>query len=352
MKRNMLLLLLAAVLIVSGCSKQKEETEKEPSVKQTEQAQPADSKPAGKYPLTGIAAANEETDNRAVAVMINNHPEARPQTGLSSADIVYELLAEGDITRFLAVYQSEMPEEAGPVRSARDYYIELAKGLNCVYICHGNSPDAKTLLDEGYIDALNGLKYDGTLFKRSSDRKAPHNSYITFANIQKGAEQNSIDMTGAPAPMHFLSDEELENPAGEPADEAQVKYGSDPFNSVYTFDPDSGKYSRSAGGEQTVEKEGQTPIELDNILVIEAQHKVTDDKGRRTIDLVSGGKGLLLQKGKVLTVEWKNEDGVIVPFKDGKEAGLVPGKTWVSVIPQNPGLDAAVKITSRMDAGE
>ena len=349
----MLLLLLAAVLIISGCSKSKEETEKgpEPAGPKTEQEKPADSKAAGEYPLTGIAS-NENMDNRAVAVMINNHPAARPQTGLSSADIVYELLAEGDITRFLAVYQSEMPEEAGPIRSARDYYIQLAKGLNCLYICHGNSPDAKTLLDEGYIDALNGLKYDGTLFKRSSDRKAPHNSYITFANIQKGAEQNGIDMTGAPQPLRFLSDEELEHPEGEPAYEAEVKYGSAPFNSVYAFDSDSGTYSRSAGGEKTVEKEDQTPIELDNILIIEANHTVTDDKGRRTIDLVSGGKGLLLQKGKVLTVEWKNEDGVIVPVKDGQEAGLVPGKTWVSVIPQNPGLDGAVTVASQAAAGE
>ncbi len=91
---------------------------------------------------------------RAVAVMINNHPKARPQSGLNKADIVYEILAEGDITRFLAVFQSEKPANIGPIRSARDYYIELAKGFNALYIAHGYSPEAKKMLEQGYVDNL------------------------------------------------------------------------------------------------------------------------------------------------------------------------------------------------------
>ena len=96
--------------------------------------------------------------------MVNNHPLARPQSGLNKADIVYEIFAEGNVTRFLAIFQSEQPEKIGPVRSARDYYIELAKGYDSLYIAHGNSPEAKKMLDNGYIDNLNGLYYDGTLF--------------------------------------------------------------------------------------------------------------------------------------------------------------------------------------------
>ena len=78
--------------------------------------------------------------------MVNNHPKARPQSGLHKADIVYEILAEGDVTRFLPYFQSEKPENIGPVRSARDYYIDLAKGLNALYIAHGYSPEAKKCL--------------------------------------------------------------------------------------------------------------------------------------------------------------------------------------------------------------
>ena len=149
--------------------------------------------------------------------MINNHPAARPQSGLNKADIVYELLAEGDVTRFLAIFQSEQPDNVGPVRSARSYYIELAKGFDSLYIAHGNSPDAKEMLDSGYIDDLNGLYYDGTLFKRASFRKAPHNSYITYDNILKGANQKGYEMEKAPSSLTFLTEDEVKELSGEEA---------------------------------------------------------------------------------------------------------------------------------------
>src|SRR5699024_5807754 len=88
------------------------------------------------YPLTGIHA-DDEVKERIVAVMVNNHKLARPQSGLSKADIVFEILAEGDITRFLALFQSDKPDVVGPVRSARDYYFKLAKQYDALYVYHG-----------------------------------------------------------------------------------------------------------------------------------------------------------------------------------------------------------------------
>ena len=87
----------------------------------------------------------EENTRRPVLATINNHPLARPQSGISDADIVYELVAEGNVTRFLALFQSELPEEIGPIRSARDYFIHIAKGLDAFYVAHGYSPDAQTV---------------------------------------------------------------------------------------------------------------------------------------------------------------------------------------------------------------
>lgn len=179
------------MLLVSGCSKEKAE---EPAKQETEKAEEATKGVSSEkelpfqYPLTG-SGSETEVNGRAVAVMINNHPKARPQSGLNQADVVYEMLAEGDVTRFLAIFQSERPEMIGPVRSSRDYYIELAKGYDSLYIAHGYSPEAKELLDQGYVDNLNGMQYDGTLFKRESFRQAPHNSYISFDNVLKGAKE-------------------------------------------------------------------------------------------------------------------------------------------------------------------
>ena len=198
---------VALLLMITGCSHSQPSSKQEKKPAKTVKTE---EKPATKdeysyhFPLTGKGS-NTATDARAVAVMINNHPKARPQSGLSKADLVYEILAEGDITRFLAVFQSEMPDNIGPVRSARAYFVELAKGLNALYIAHGYSPEAKEMLDGGYIDNLNGMVYDGTLFKRASFRQAPHNSYITYENILKGAAQNKYSMDTIASELFFFN---------------------------------------------------------------------------------------------------------------------------------------------------
>ena len=227
---------IAFLLLLSGCS-DKEQVKKVKPVTQTEPKQPEEQQVDPYfYPLTGVGS-KVSTDTRAVAVMINNHPKARPQSGLTKADIVYEILAEGDITRFLAVFQSEKPANIGPVRSARDYYIYLAKGLNALYIAHGYSPEAKEILNGNYIDNLNGMVYDGTLFKRSKTRRAPHNSYITYENILKGAKQKKYSMEKGPAPFKFFTEEESKNITGADARIVKITYSKGGIsNSMFKFD--------------------------------------------------------------------------------------------------------------------
>jgi hypothetical protein len=336
----------AALLLLSGCSDKKEtavEPEKEvKEVEPVEEVVEEDPTPY-QFPLTGVASA-EETDGRAVAVMINNHPKARPQSGLHKADFVYEILAEGDVTRFLAVFQSEKPENIGPVRSARDYYIDLAKGLNALYIAHGYSPEAKQMLESGYIDNLNGIVYDGTLFQRSSARVAPHNSYITYDNILNGVDQRNYSMEESPPIFTFMAEEDKNALIGNEATSVMITYsGSSISDSIFEYDASLGKYKRFfSGGLQTVDLESNEPVLVDNVFIIETNHRVIDSEGRKEIDFKSGGKGYLIQMGKVTEVEWKNENGTLVPMKDGAPAPLVPGKTWINVMPSNPGILSSI----------
>ncbi|MED4206248.1 DUF3048 domain-containing protein [Neobacillus mesonae] len=336
----------AILLLFSGCSKEKvkEPEKKQNKVEQVVKQEEQVPEPAYSFPLTGIAT-EKEPEQRAIAVMVNNHPKARPQSGLDKADIVYEILAEGDITRFLAVFQSEKPKNIGPVRSARDYYIKLAKGLNALYIAHGFSPEAKKMLNNKYIDNLNGIYYDGTLFKRSKARKAPHNSYITYENILKGAKQKKFSMKSLPPGFQFFTEEESKNVTGDDANSVKITYSNGGISdSAFEYDAALGKYKRFSGGDQTVDLDTKAPVLVDNILIIETVHRFIDSYGRRDVDLTTGGKGYLLQKGKVNEVKWENRDGLIVPVRDGKEVKMVPGKTWVNVVPTNPGLQKSVKI--------
>ncbi|WP_233414640.1 DUF3048 domain-containing protein [Thermaerobacillus caldiproteolyticus] len=323
--------LSGACLLMGGCAKEKEEgihqntapieTPKQDNTSKQEQTV---------FPLTGLPAV-KSSDHRVIAVMVNNHPKARPQSGLQKADIVYEVLAEGDITRFLALYQSEFPEKVGPVRSARDYYIELSKGYDALYICHGWSPEAKAMLEAGGTDYLNGLFYDGTLFKRASFRKAPHNSYITFANIEKGAREKGYSLQEKVKPLPFFTDEQKE----EAAQQIEIAYSHRDYAHVqYKYIPDQKGYFRYSAGEQTVDYDTKAPIIVHNVFIVAAKHTIADKSGRRDIDLTSGGKGYLFQNGMVRQVEWKNIDGRILPYENGVPVGFVPGKTWINIVPE------------------
>jgi hypothetical protein len=288
------------------------------------------------FPLTGIAT-NDETDHRAVAVMVNNHWKARPQSGLHRADIVYEVLAEGELTRFLAIYQSMMPDVVGPVRSARDYYIELSQGYNAIYVAHGYSPEAKKILDSGVVEDLNGMEYDGSLFKRADFRKPPHNSYITYENMRKGIENEGFEKTDDIDMLPFLTRSDSVDLKGTAAKEILITYpGGETVG--FTYDGKKKKYLRSSNNEPTIDRETETRIAVTNVFIVEAAHRVIDDVGRREINLTSGGKALLIQNGVAQEISWKNENGRIVP--DG--GAFLPGKIWINIVPS--GIVDSVKM--------
>ncbi len=334
MRKKYFVWIAVLLLLLTACS------HKEQKPGQTKQANPSaktqESNHAEKdyqFPLTGIKT-GQESSSRAVAVMINNHTKARPQSGIAEADIVYEVLAEGNITRFLAIFQSEKPRNIGPVRSARDYFIRLAKGYDSFYVAHGYSPEAKKMLQQGFIDNINGIQYDGTLFKRWSARVAPHNSYITFQNIEKGAKLKHYEMNTPPEPLTFATNKEIGELTGTDITKVKVTYSQDQnYNPVFQYDASLKKFKRYSGGVQTVDLETKKPVLIDNLFIPVMEHKRIDSYGRLSINLTSGGKAYLVQRGKLREVEWRNDGGRIIPYENGSPAKLVPGKTWISIIP-------------------
>ncbi|WP_338787765.1 DUF3048 domain-containing protein [Metabacillus sp. FJAT-53654] len=328
--------IFSMLIIISACSNKEEQRSVENIDSNQKEEKPVAAEVEEKvtYPLTGVEAEETELNQRPIAVMINNHPSARPQSGLHKADVVYEVLSEGSITRFLAIFQSEVPDIIGPVRSAREYYVDLSKGFDALYISHGWSPTAQEKLEAGEADYLNGLFYDGTLFWRTDHRKPPHNSYISSENIAKGAEDNHYEITAEVEPFEFLSEEEVVNLKGEPVNNFVIKYdNSQTWHATYEYNQTKQSYSRFSNNEQTVDLESEEPIQLSNVFVVEMEHNAIDNYGRRGINLTSGGKAFLFQNGLMQEVEWENRDGRILPVKDGELIKFVPGRTWINVVP-------------------
>ncbi|QFT87449.1 Putative lipoprotein YerB precursor [Bacillus sp. THAF10] len=336
---------LMLMLLLAGCKSDETKGEKthteEPEVTQetpSEEAEVLDEivELKEKAPFTG-AALEEKSFARPVAVMVNNDVRARPQSGLHKADIVYEILAEGDITRFLAIYQSEMPETIGPVRSARPYYVDLAKGYNGIYVFHGWSPSAREMIEAGVVDGINGLTYDGSLFKRASFRKAPHNSYITIENIRKGANQLNYPLEVKEAdlsPFTFLEDGESAEVEGTATEYVKLAYSSRATTHVeYKYNQEHQHYVRYSAGEKHTDLETMEEITATNVFIVQTEHKIIDEQGRRYIDIQSGGQAILIQNGKRYDVEWQQVEGKILPFMNGKQVPLAPGKTWIQIVP-------------------
>ncbi|WP_217587889.1 DUF3048 domain-containing protein [Lentibacillus saliphilus] len=356
MKQRWLILtgMLLLIFLVTACSGDDKAAEtdinkpKENGITEKEPPEQEEQNFANTYPLTGIGT-NDSVDNRAVGVMINNHTKARPQSGLSQADIVFEILAEGRITRFLALFQSEQPDIVGPVRSAREYYFDLADGYDALYVYHGAATFIDQMIRDRGIEHLNGAMYDNDrhLFKREAFRKAPHNSYLLFDAVADVAQSKGYQMTHDYEPLPFLAQEDVDEIEGDAAEHVEIVYSNTPMEIVeFDYHESTGTYTRFNDREQTVELNSDTPIAVNNVFIVEASHQIIDDDGRRAIDLDSGGDAYLIQQGKVQHVQWENRSGRIIPVKDGQPVGFVPGKTWINVVPTSPGIAQSVHITN------
>ncbi|TGB01052.1 DUF3048 domain-containing protein [Halobacillus salinus] len=334
----LVLMLLAACSNEAGASQPEAEQEEPQEATETEEADVVTEEKdveetfENVYPLTGEPT-NDSVDHRVLSVMVNNHTKARPQSGLSQADVVYEVLAEGQITRFLALFHSDIPDEIGPVRSARPYYFELANGFDAVYTYHGASAAINEKVAASGIDYLDGAGYDnnGWLFERDSERAAPHNSFLLSSGIDQALAEQGYEAEKEVPALPFSEDV---SPAGTEAGNVKVTYYDREIVS-YDYDADSEQYLRSSDGAPTMDRTNGERIALDNVFIVRTEHNVIDSAGRRSVDLTSGGDAYLLQKGTMQEVQWKNVDGRILPYKDGEALSFAPGQTWVNIIQES-----------------
>lgn len=301
---------------------------------------------AFRHPLTGLPT-DAEVDSRPLMVMVNNHPAARPQSGLSQADVLAEILAEGEITRIVAFYQgSAFPDKIGPIRSIRPYYIDLGRMYDAIEIHAGGSPDAYAMLDGGTVDHLDEITNAGGFFWRESFRKAPHNLYTDLAHLRAGIRKRGLrtelkeKLTTAFAP-------ERTEPHGDPAKHLDVTFLLPSYKVSYDYDESRSVYLRSINGEKHTDLNNGEQLAAANVLLLGADHKVLDSEGRRDVKLTGSGKAMLLQKGVVVHGTWERKD-VREPFRfisgDGRTVGLLPGQTHYLIVPNAPSFEQHVKL--------
>ena len=274
------------------------------------------------------------------AVMIENSPSARPQSGLKNSDLVFEAIAEGGITRFLVLYQNSKPQLVGPVRSLRPYYVEWIKPFNASVAHVGGSKKALDEVRNGNYRDIDQF-FNAKTYWRASDRYAPHNVYTSFEKIDalnKEKGYNESNFTG------FKRIEEA-NKTKSAEEKTQVSnvtinISSKLYNTSYSYDKESNTYMRNLGGKPHLDREDGQISPRVVIAIFVTENTVMEDGARENIVTVGEGRAVIFQKGSVIEGKWSkgnNEEQLKFIDSKGKVIPLERGQTWISAVPNGKG---------------
>lgn len=272
-----------------------------------------------------------------VGIMVDNHPKARPQSGLAQAKIVYEAPAEGGITRYLAIFDSsQVVQKVGPVRSARPYFVDWLEEYAGLYMHCGGAPEALVKIKSERVFDIDEF-FNGQYYWRVSDKVAPHDLFTNSENWNKFLSKNSDKKEVFSDGWKFG---ELTASSTETVKIVAINF-TDDYVVGFAYDPALKFYSRTINGDPHLE-DGQ-PLIGQNIVVQYVKARVIDDYGRRDITTSGSGDLRVLRDGVMIRGQWK-KDGLRTRWYDqnGQEINLKPGKTWIEVVPS----DVSLKIST------
>lgn len=321
--------ILALLLFNISCQRQNQKIRTNPQI--SAKIKPR-VKPSYFCPLDGVKV-ESEVEKRAVAVMVENLSTIRPQSGLSSACIVFEALAEGGITRFLAVYAHSDAQEVGPVRSARTYYVALARGLDALYAHCGGSITAMKAVKQWGVSDLDQFRYSQAYWRKKGVA-APHNLYTSISKVREVADKAGLEVEGDPLKWPHKKDKPL---SGRPfGQDITIDFSSPAYRVEYNYDQNSNTYLRKNGGEPHTDRANGKQLAAHNVIVLFVPTSNSPaGSGLLDIDIIGEGESLVFRDGVVEEGIWqKNSAGSSLRFleEDGKEFKLNKGQTWVEIV--------------------
>lgn len=280
--------------------------------------------------LSGLPVAPSVNQQPVTGVMIENSVQARPQSGLSQAGVVFEAIAEGGITRFLALFQDTAPDNVGPIRSARPYYEQWALGFDAGYAHVGGSPEALQAIKDWGVRDLDQF-YNSGSYHRISSRAAPHNVYTAVATLQQleaAKGYTSSKFTG------FAR--KVESPAKQvTAKSINVNISGPTYNTHYDYDAPSNSYKRSEGGAAHIDANTNTQISPKVVVALVMPYSLEADGYHSSYNTIGSGQVYVFQDGAVTVGQWKKTAmNSQFTFTDGagKPIKLNAGQTWLTAV--------------------
>jgi hypothetical protein len=280
--------------------------------------------------LTNLPLADRERLNRpALTIKVENAPEARPQSGIDRADVVYEEVVEGGVVRFLCVFQSRDADSVGPVRSVRPVDPDIVSPLKGYFAYSGGAPQFVKLIKAAPV-TLVGYDELTKAYTKRRDKAAPHNLYTSTEKLYEGGKK-----ADGPPPQLFT----YGTSTGAPVTHATVVMGG-PTKADWDWDPAESRWKRTTNGTPHVMEDGPQ-LAFANVVVQYVRYRNTtsrDPSGALvpTAEVVGTGSAMVLSGGTMVKATWtKKSRSDVTTFTDaaGLPIPLLPGPTWVMLAP-------------------
>ncbi len=325
-------------MLFTGCG-----TQEEKSPAPTPTSAPVATPSATSSPEKTFLDTYINTDERPVAVMVDNDDNnARPQAGLDEAYLIYELVVEGGSTRFLALFKGVDTEKIGPIRSSRHYFLDYVMENDAIYTHFGWSPKASEDISAFKIQKINGiLGEDANVFWREEKYKGDwHSAYTSLKKVKEKAQSKSYPLTTDEKNGIEYSDSFYTPESDLVANKASLDY-SGRYKTAYTYNPETKLYEKSIFGKPHVMQNGEV-VSVKNILVeLITDTALGDGTERRNLNTTGSGKGYYITEGVYEEITWSKDSrrgDTVYKRADGSALKINPGKTIVNVISPKLGV--------------
>jgi hypothetical protein len=302
-------------------------------------------------PINGLLFTKQEMsslrENAPVAVMVNNHAAARPQSNLSKADIVFETEVESGITRYMALYWSNPVEKVGPIRSVRQYYLEWLSPYDPILIHDGYASSDDPEINAGgnmYSYGIKTISTIGAWREFDGVRFAPHNEYSSVKSAVEYA--GNIGWNEFPSDLKSWSFKRDEPTSDNDGQGFEISFNSSlsnggAYNVKWVYDSTSNTYLRYIGGIEDIDQENNEQISVKTVIVQKTDIIPTYDyKGHVIVDTIGSGEATILLDGKEIEAKWEKKsrlDRTMYYNKEGKEIEFNRGQIWIVVMDPNKG---------------
>ena len=290
--------------------------------------------------LTGVADLTKKAvGKRPVAVMVNNIEPAFPQYGIAQADIIFEIVVEGNQTRFMAMYgdYTQVPDICS-VRSARKYFPAISEGFDAVYINWGRNSSIVEYIKSLKLTRYDGLFNAGNLFARDQERlnagySLEHTGYFKGTELAKVLKEQGrrikIEKDKRDPAFNFADTQIV--PEGEKCTEVEINFGA--ALAGFNYNEETKTYFKTHFGKPQMDGRTNTQLEFTNVFVLEANITADPNGLHRAVDW-SGGKGYYVSNGVVQKITWSKaseESRLMLYDEDGKELVINRGKSYFGI---------------------